>query len=435
MSNPLHIFLSFTKITLTPQVSVHRTIPWGGKTVYCTYQRFNSHISDILEYWKKAVDYEAGGIHFWLDDFEPGTVMKLGGKCLLMHVRQLYDYAVGIKYGIAGSPEIARHLYTTLDTVFPSHGGLYESGMRFRRFFRPDRSMHILFYDQLYTVIGLAKYAWATGDATVYAKAKGLYDTVMAAAVHHPFERNGLYAHYSVEDGHAQGKNGNTHLHHLEALLTLWEAATQTFTGDDLQQELAGLRETIGKAYELFTAKLFDRQRLITPDDFNEEFQLSPKNLHSSVTMGHPLEWVGFWREAQILTGEQYPFLESDARSMVDATIARAVAPNGCFRNYFFLKEQLCAGVSDFWGQVEAVLGLLYAAQSCNEPRYREAAEACAGFYFEHYIDKEYGGIYLEMDQSGIATDRVKGSGYKCDHHCLRMCEKTIRYRLLDDAA
>ena len=88
--------------------------------------------------------------------------------------------------------------------------------------------------------------------------------------------------------------------------------------------------------------------------------------------------------------------------------------------------------MDQFLGQVESTLTACYAAGYYRSSRYLAKARELLSFYFNYFVDREFGGIFSELSSSGIAVDRRKGHMYKCDHHNLRMCEKILKYGLLE---
>lgn len=392
-----------------------------------------SHIHDILSYWENAVDYDQGGIHFWVDHAE---LRPFDRKCLLMHARQLYNYAVGIEQGHTRSESIARHLYETLDTVFPPLDGLYPSKVGFgfgmhRR--APNAPPAVKAYDQYYLVIAMARYAVATADPAVFDRARALFDRICEALC--PTAGLGSASWIDMGDTSVHGFDGNTNLHCVEAMVNLAYALERIDSIAHREEYRRYLRTRLGDALRLFESTFFDKEHLCTPEVFDDDRQIAQEQLFSPVTMAHPLEWLGFWFEARQLTGIEIPFFGAESRRLTDAIVERAVAPNGCFRNNYYLVEGRCDTLSDFWGQAEAVLGLLYAARIHGIQAYANAADTVAQFYFEQYRDGERGGIYSEVSESGIVIDRQKGKPYKCDHHSLRMCEKILRWNLLELSA
>jgi len=399
-----------------------------------TYSIFEEHLQYILDFWKPAIDFEKGGVHWVVQVLPQFSIKKRTEKSLLMHVRHLYNYSCGKQYGIEGAAEIAHHLYQSLDTVFPQHNGIYESGHQgIQPLIRPEIYPKLSSYDQCYTVIGLAKYAGVFSDEQAYHKAKNLLYRTREVFEDLPYKERGMFAEISLPTGEKSGKTGNSFLHTLEALVNLLQTVDIIFKNPERRNmERQQLTAYVEEVYDIFISHLFHPQDSTVPDKRELDLTLPPHYASMHTTMAHPLEWVGFFFEAELVTGVHFDFNGVKARSVVDLVIERALANNGCFKNAYLPRQDACLLKSEFWSQSEAVLGMLFAWRQFGNRRYLNDAVKAALFYFTNFVDTVYGGINEEVDANGTVISMRKGGIYKCDHHSLRMCEKVLQYRLLD---
>ncbi len=395
------------------------------------YEDFYDHIKYILDYWKNAVDYENGGIHFYIKsiDREP---TDLGVKCFLMHVRQMYNFSVGAKYEIEGSQDIACHLYETLDEVFEKKEGLYLPSQSKYTSYKEPKGNFAKMYDHFYAVIGLSKYASVFKNKDAYKKAKALFMNSMEKSNDGAYKEKGCFAYYDFDEKTGKHKNGNTLLHHAEATVNLLLCAKHIFTEDEFLFEKAEIGKILHDADYLFSRKFFNYEYMLTPNDINNDLTLSDRTLYESDTLAHPMEWIGFWYEGGIVMEETIQFIKEHGETVTNICLERSNAKlDGCFRNDFYLQEMMSSGCACFWAQSEAILNT-FIANKIYDTDYSDVAEKMLDFYFGCFIDNEFGGIFSTVDSKGIATKRTKGYMYKCDHHSLRMCEKIIDYKLLD---
>ncbi len=168
----------------------------------------------------------------------------------------------------------------------------------------------------------------------------------------------------------------------------------------------------------------------MTPDSLTDslDFQKAGR----STTLGHPLEWFGFLFEAQHHLKRKSTVLEEAGEKLLNNNLDLAYADSGCFRSKYSFDEHTVYPKTDFWSQVEGILGALYGYAYYGDARYRDKADDMWEFYRRSMCDAAHGGIYEQVARDGTPLSFTKGSPWKCDHHALRVCEKIIRYRLLE---
>ena len=385
------------------------------------------HIHSILNYWKSAVDWKNGGIFYIRDPFD--KIKKDENKCLLMHVRQLYNFSVGYELKNQECEKIAKHLFNTLDPLFLKREGLYASFSKTKN--KIDSKEEFSAYNQFYAVVGLSRYARAFNDKKAWYKAKDLFfHSKKSFSGKKKFRYFGVFASWNPHEKNLLWKNGNTILHLYEALINL-SLSLSVFSKEEQKKELALLLKELDDTLFLITNKIYDRKRKVMLEYFEDDLSISDYQLYGSVTNAHALEWIGFMIEMELITGKTIPFLNKEGKLLLDLSFKRAESKSGGFKNHYFLKEQKSIDFIDFWSQVEAILAACYAYKRYNDKKYLSYAKKLWKFYTRYFFDTEFGGIYSEVTSEGIATDRRKGHRFKCDHHNLRMAEKILFYRLL----
>jgi mannose/cellobiose epimerase-like protein (N-acyl-D-glucosamine 2-epimerase family) len=383
------------------------------------------HIKYILTFWREAVEFDGGGIHYQMDNYGNG-VIRQNKKCLLMHARQLYDFSVGAQFNISDSQNVAEHLYNTLDLVFKRHDGIYQS---FNESENPAETDNLSSYDMFYLVIGLSRFAKALKRKDAYSRAKEVYFKTVDFFKDGEINKKGCFANYSISQNRYFGKIGNATLHFLEATVDLIGCAKAMFESNELEKEVNDLSVYLGSVYELFTDKVYDKEKQVTYEFFNDDFTPSNEQIYGYATGAHCLEWFGFYLELNLLTNKKTDFLENQAKKLVDTAIERCVAKNGFLKNDYYLQENFALPRSSFWSQSEFILGLVYAHKYFSDEKYLNLADKMFEYYLENFIDKKFGGIFSDLyliDGRTIIVNRSKGFSMKCDHHSLRMCEKII---------
>jgi len=397
-----------------------------------TRESFKQHAFDILDYWLPDVDFENGGVFYNREFMERSADRTAGEKNILMHMRQIYDFSVGHTLGYPEGERVARHLFETRDAVFEKKGELYLS-----TFFSwpPGREKWAEFrgyfcYDHLYIVIGLCKYAEVFKNEAAFLQAWEMLHKIRNYFAIEANPANGLYT-YAIEGKYPPHQiTGNAQLHHYEALIQLLRAAQALYTADTLQNYRSAIGAMIGEINDRFFTHYFNESLLGTPEYFNDDFTLSSRPMHRFHSVVHLLEWLGFFYEAQQLQVAPDSIL-SRAEELGRISFERCLRDNGAFCTDFFPEFNTTRPLVVFFAQVEAILAALLLQRLTGDTSYGEKAEKMTGFFSEFLVDKQYGGIYTSIFDSGIPMRLTKGHAYKCDHHNIRMVEKSLEYNLL----
>ena len=383
------------------------------------------HIKYILNFWREAIEFDGGGVHYQVDNYGHG-VIRQNKKCLLMHARQLYDFSVGSEFDIGDSQNVAEHLYNTLDLVFERHDGIYKS---FNESENSAETDNLSSYDMFYVIIGLSRFAKSFKRKDAYSRAKEVYFKTVDFFKDKEISKGGCFANFSISQNRYFGKSGNATLHFLEATTNLTAAAKEIFNGRDLEEEITELSVYLGSIYELFIQKVYNSDQQVTYEFFNDDYTPSDEQTYGYATGAHCLEWFGFYFELNTLIGEKTDFLENQAKTLVNTAVERCVANNGFLKNDYYLQEGFALPRASFWSQSEFILGLMYAYKYFADERYLKLADKMFAYYLENFIDQKFGGIFSDLyliDGKTVVVNRNKGFSMKCDHHSLRMCEKIL---------
>ena len=370
---------------------------------------FSRHFESILRYWERCRDSEVGGFHHLIDS--TGSVVPGPNRVILIQARLLYNYAEGIRAGLAFCRDHADHLYRFMTSALRTPGGWYTS-LADSKLSSPDG---LDTYMNLFVVLAMARFAQATGRADVRDEAWRLFRLVEEKTILGALRTEGVLGCWGAgERGFPpMGRfAGNNVLHYLEALVCLRDAGL----GAQLGNRVFDVRE-------FFLARILDPVELVTFDTYREGFHDPDRRPGAYASLAHGLEWFGFFRE---WPGAELP--EATERALLDKALRNAVQPDGHFTDQFFLTERRCAGHASFWTQSEAVKAFCTAARLFGEP-YADAFRRTVAFYFTRFLDAD-GGVFSAVDRNGVAVSRMKGHPYKADYHSLRMCVEGMRHEI-----
>lgn len=389
---------------------------------------FSRHLHGILDWWEFLVDWTDGGV--WVDPHPFSREIRWRRKDLLIHVRQLYNYSVGIEHGHPLARAVAGHLLATLDTVFPRRVGELILTPHFH-----ETSVDIIDgYKHTYLILGLARHARAARSLDVAERALRIYRQLDETLSDHPLEDRGAWT-ACLPDGTGRAKKSdNASLHRAEAALNIQMAFDAC--GAERGEATEYLR---GQVTAL--ARFFDR-RLARPEEgyqhsvLTDDCEPPPFAEHATKSLAHAFEWMGVCFEIESVFGVDLGFLDGRGRELTRRALAHGLAPNGCFRNDYVPSHGAAAMQGAFWPQVEALLGALWCRKRWGESDFpAEAAERMLGFYRRHFLRPAPlgGGILSSVSENGVPMDQRTGHEYKCDHHALRLCEKVIDYDLVPE--
>jgi mannose/cellobiose epimerase-like protein (N-acyl-D-glucosamine 2-epimerase family) len=370
-----------------------------------TLQRFVQHREAILRYWARARDDAGGGFYSWIGP--AGDVWHRDHRPLLIQARLLYNYAEGMRAGLDFAAGHAGFLYDFLTTRLRTLGGWYSSWHDGKL-----RNPEVLdAYDNLFVVIGMARYAQASGRADVLDEAWRVFQLVEQQTVPADLAHCGVVGVMGASfrwGAPEAGCIGNLDLHYLEALVCLRDAGLAV----DLTPRVAGMRT-------FFLAKILEPKLFLTFDRFDGSYDRPVRSPGSNVSLGHGLEWIDFFRCFEALALDKAVEL-----GILGVAVRQGVRRNGAFEDSFYLSDGRCAGGAEFWPTVESIKTMNLAYTVYGAP-YDEVCRRLAGFYFRYFVDSD-GAVFTEVDRNGVATNRTKGGFWKCDYHTMRMCMDII---------
>ncbi len=364
-------------------------------------KRFYQHLENILRYWERARDDEIGGFHYYISN--SGQSHKFGRRLLMIQARLLYNYAEGMLAGHEFCADHAAFLYDFIANHLRTEDGWYSSIWDQETLMSPET---LAVYDNEFVVIGMARYAQASGRGDVLDEAWRLFRLLDEKAVPGDLAGDGVLGLCGMPGrGHKTSMySGNVNLHFLEALAVLHDAG--------LDQDLSPWVEAMRR---FFLSKILDSRRMFTFDEFIDGYDNPSRMCGSFMSLGHGLEWIDFFR-----CFPEYALDEDIERGLLSRALMNGVQGNGIFLDRYCPVYQRCAAEGYFWPQAEAIK-TFNLAYTLYGPPFQEAARLLADAYFTFFVDED-GGVFEQVDASGVVTQRFKGSYWKCDYHSMRMC-------------
>lgn len=388
----------------------------------------DEHLAWILDWWSDFVDWDNGGIFTYPHPLK--KEIDSPGKALLMHLRQMYNYSVGAEADVPNSAKIAHHLYSTFEDLFPER----ESGLIVEPPSRGVPEKCCSGYNNAYAVICFSRYARAFEHRKAAEQALVFYQSLARACTDHPLKEKGSWHYWHPGEQRGTQKTDNAVIHRFEAALNLLRALQETapdlakanhaYLRREMEDMIAFFQKNICRAAEGFTIEVLEDDG--SPSIYTHIFPQS---------LAHGFEWLGFLFEAEQLLDISIPFLEAEGRLLGRRTMDNGLQPSGCFCNDWMPGMKKAPLKADFWPQVEAILGSLWCRQRWGNSDFpREEADRMWNFYRQNQFKSEElgGGILFSVSENGAPFTLRTGSGVKCDHHSVRLCEKVKEYSLLD---
>jgi len=343
----------------------------------------------------------------------------------------MYNYSVGHEHGLVTCEKIARHLYETLDTVFPEKEGalLISSKNRYQG------NQHLSGYLNAYLAIGLSRYARTFGHRPALERAIKVYHQLDERFTDSLLAEKGTWDVYNCETFVKSGKTDNAHIHRCEAALNILHSI-KTIAPDLLDKEEDYLCKQIEDLTTFFDIHIAVPEQGFTIEHLKDDSSPSTYYRHEKQSLAHGFEWLGFCLEIERHTEIKLPFMQDRMKTLSTITLANGLAPNGCFRNEYIPALKKAPLSAMFWPQVEAILGALWARKRWGEEAFPfEKAERMMNFYQSYFFkaDELGGGILSRVSENGVPTNYGTGHTFKCDHHAVRMIEKIFEYDLLGE--
>ena len=358
----------------------------------------------VIPFWlDHSLDYEQGGQFNALDRdgsvFDTDKSMWLQGRALWMFAK-LYNEVEPRPEWL----EAARHIYE-----FIMRCGFDSDG---RMFFavtadgRPLRKRRYIF-TETFAVIGLAKYARATGDETALEHALTTYRLV----VDHLRNPGRLEPKVFPETRRAKAHNVSM------IMLATTQELRLAAPPDPLYAEV------VDEALDQILNHFLDRQAKAVFEVLGAAGERLDTDDGRRITPGHALESAAFVMHEAGARGDDS--LIAPALQMIDYSLARGWDAEHGGLLYFVDAEgkpptRLERDMKLWWPHAEALYALLLAFHVSGDSKYATWYERMHDWTFAHFPDPEYGGWYGYLRRDGSISTPLKGGLWKGFFHTPR---------------
>ena len=275
-------------------------------------------------------------------------------------------------------------------------------------------------YATAFGIYALSEHFRATGCRNSIMAAQELYRH-LEAKVHddehggwrEAFRRDFSSAAEKGVDGHEGTKTMNTHIHLLEAYTNLYKA----WPDGQLKTRLVEL-------IAILENRLYDAKRGHLILFCNDTWQ----SIEAIDSYGHDIETSWLLTEAAEAIGydDILQRIRKQAVRMTDAALAEGVQTDGVM-----IYEKNSRGLNKrqaWWVQAETVVGCLNAWQITGQRRYYDQAQQTWQYIQTHFIDKEGGEWWRNLNAEGKPNTREpKGNVWNCPYHNSRMGFEAVR--------
>jgi mannobiose 2-epimerase len=386
----------------------------------CTSE-IKESFDNILNFWiQNTLDLEYGGFIGKMD-FE-GTIHPKAEKGGVLNARILWTFSAA--YNFTKNEEylkIAERAYQYIQNYFrdTKNGGVYWSV----NFEGNPLSTRKQIYGQAFTIYGLAEFYKATKNTEALDFAKELFYLIEKYSFDQ--QQGGYFEAFSKdwtllddlrlsEKDRNDPKTMNTHLHILEAYVTLygvWQDAT-------LAQQIRNL------------LKIFS-DKIINPENNHLKlfFDKNWVSTAQSISFGHDIEAAWLLQEAaEALHDEDLiTKFKQIAVLMADAT-TEGLQTDGSLIHEFDPSTNHQDTHREWWVEAEAMVGFLNAYQITKDEKYLTIIQNLWDFTKKHLIEPQKGewiwGVY--QDYTPMKNEDQVGF-WKCPYHNARACMEILK--------
>ena len=374
----------------------------------------HQELLNILNYWtNNTLDKEYGGFVGKIN--HSNQIIPKASKGIILNTRILWSFSAASRYlKTEEHLSICNRAYDYLTTFFQDtkYKGLYWELDYLGNPINKRKQV----YAQAFGIYAFSEYYLLTKNKEAKTKAIELFELLETHAKDSidkgyteafnedwsPIEDMRL----SEKDMNAS-KTMNTHLHILEAYTSLLKIYNHE-----------SLRNSLTELIELFLNKFLNSNyhfELFFDDQWNL--------LSSSVSYGHDIETAWLLIEAAKAVNNEDLLMQTKAIALkvTDVFLEEGIDTDGSVIN----EKNNSTNHTDFdrhwWPQAEALVGLQYAYQIQNNPKYLEASARIWDYTKKHLIDYENGEWFFRVDKNNkVYTTEDKVSMWKAPYHTSR---------------
>lgn len=364
-------------------------------------------LTQVLPFWERhSIDRDHGGFTTHLA--RDGRITDSSAKFLVMQTRMIYSFAAGFDSG--GPAEWLKLAGQGVDFLLrhfrdPVHDGWYWSTARDGR----PRQITKRTYGHAFSALALAEYARVTGERRPLAAAVHTWSLISSFLW--DVENEGVIeacdrAWWTTDKSHRMG----THLHVLEALLALGQAARDN-----------RFLPLIRSICDLLVTRMVEAHHQCGLEYFSPDWQHDPRRSRNLVDYGHNLEAA--WLLLRVHRQEDVPAYRDTARQFLDYCLRFGLdRVHGGVFSHGPLGREATVREKIWWVQCEAMVAFLLGYLVFGEREYWQAFQQVASFCMTHLHDPDHGEWFPSAEEDGTPRRTDKGSGWKAAYHVTQAC-------------
>ena len=384
-------------------------------------QEIQESLHDILQFWlKNTFDLEHGGFIGKMDF--GGEIHSKSDKGGVLNARILWTFSVA--YNFTKNEEyrqIAERAYHYIQNYFrdKGNGGVYWSV----DFEGNPLSTRKQIYSQAFTIYGLAEYYKVSQNLEALDFAKELFYLIEKYSFDE--QRGGYFEAFSKdwevladlrlsEKDRNDPKTMNTHLHVLEAYITLLEVWENSFLEKQVRNLLTVFSDKIINLENNHMRLFFDKNWLSTSQ---------------GISFGHDIEasWLLQKAAEAIHDDDLITKFKAIAVKMADAS-TEGLQSDGSMIHEFDPSTNHQDTHREWWVEAEGLVGFLNAYQISKNEKYLSIVQGIWDFTKKYLKDTEKGewiwGVY--EDYSPMKNEDKVGF-WKCPYHNARACMEILK--------
>lgn len=392
----------------------------------------------LLPFWiERSPDTEFGGFLTYFD--RKGQRTGQTEKTLLMQIRMLFTMSSAHRAGY-GNGRCAELAHMAARFILDHYWDEVNGGW----IWIADRNGNPIVsekvgYGQCFALYAFSEYYLATQDTEGLDAAERTWNVIaarMADPVHGGFYEM-MHADWTPLPGNRSGgdrKSFDVHMHMMEALTTFHEATRSTASRNALLESIETIRSHMiepdtGTPWMQFSLDFTPLPAIIFEMRWGRDADPTDGVARplDTTSYGHNVEFVWLLLHAYDIMG--VPLAE--AIPLIQPMLAHSVA-NGIDWEYggIFVEGQMEGSATDqekqFWQQAEVLVGMLDAYALFKDPIYWAAFENVYDFTFRACIVKEVGEWYERLDRTGTPIDDALGHAWKISYHTVRSMIQTV---------
>ncbi|MGM0376694.1 MAG: AGE family epimerase/isomerase [Bacteroidota bacterium] len=379
-------------------------------------------LNRILEFWNThAIDEKHGGFAGEVDS--DGKMVPEADKGLVLNARILWSFSAAFNFtrderwlqpAHRAFDFLINHFYDR------EHGGFFWA-VDYQGNVANDRKQ---VYGQGFAIYAFSEYFKATGKQAALDHAVELFELLDKYSYdpEHGGYLEALSANWSrmddvrlsLKDANCP-KSMNTHLHVLEPFSNLYRVWPKEI-----------LRNRMKSLVRIFIDRILDN----TSGHFHLFFDEDWTVRSNMVSYGHDIEGTWLINEAASLIDD--PELTREARTrtteMAGIFLKEGMAPDDSVYYEKDLDQDSMHKERHWWGQAEALVGLLDAFENTSDEKYFEGFLKIWHYIRQHVVDFDKGEWFGIIEDDGTPRPGEPKAGFwKCPYHSTRALMETIQ--------